>query len=909
MPLTDPTVTLQPHQQRLKDDAADAAASGVPFRRVVVWGTGTGKTTGSLAAADVLGGTTSVVTPAAVRPGFQREALRFFNRPDIPVVSYGQAANGKTPESNTLIVDEAHRLSSPTSTQAAAVSAQAARTRNLLAITGTPVRNSPVEFAPLMSLVTGQQITPDEFQDRFIGVERKRPGGILGWLRGEPVVEQPTLINKDELKSLLDGKVDYYHPEQPMVGTEEETHEVDMTPRQADLYHGFWGRLPLVLRWKLKHRYDLSPEEMGRLRAFSTGPRTVGISDHPYRNDGDARASFEHSGKLRKAHAEMRKVLDADPRTKGVIYTNFPGAAHPPLAAAFAHDSIPYDVFDGTLSDQQRKDVVDRFNTGKTRVLMLGPSATEGLNLKGAQLIQLLDPGWHESRMRQAMARVIRYDSHTNLPPELQRVKVQRFVSKLPLSLKDKMLASLGLIDPEPRTRTADHYLRDLSTRKERLNTQLIDVLREVSEHNRLAKTAADQLHAGDVLKLVKLAALTRESKAAAKRFHRPENYDKIRDLPGGRELWAGANDWEAGWTWAWVQHTGGDKSAEPAEWIEVDHSECPGCKGTGEDSSAKADSLCVKYGKLQVNRWAVGLVRKKTAVELVSYVPTAILPEVRRSGLYSGAALLRNPRLMALAAAGRGQTPEQFAGSIRGVLAGWKPDSAKGVNAVFAPPPETTALEDNHPLRRWDLTPVRILLDHLRADQPKTRVHGQELIPYAEYQTKWTPEQLATDQDDPTLRHRDLTDAELAALSTTTPVDLWKHYADPDRRGMYAPDVPHAAVITPSGRILPKYLKFPSFEKIASNLQELPLQDRLRLAKVYSDLGTPEGYAAKAELIRGAMKTAPHEWWVDSDTGHTLGVRHISGWRYHLPTRVISDIAPFLTRKIPNTPTAVTNA
>lgn len=99
--------------------------------------------------------------------------------------------------------------------------------------------------------------------------------------------------------------------------------------------------------------------------------------------------------------------------------------------------------------------------------------------------------------------------------------------------------------------------------------------------------------------------------KAAGDRFHRPENYDKIRDLPNGRELWAGANDWEAGWTWAWVQKKGAD---EPEQFLRVDHAACPGCKGTGEDSSAKADSLCVRYGKKRVAEWAAGLSKEAGA-------------------------------------------------------------------------------------------------------------------------------------------------------------------------------------------------------------------------------------------------------------------------------------------------------
>jgi hypothetical protein len=39
---------------------------------------------------------------------------------------------------------------------------------------------------------------------------------------------------------------------------------------------------------------------------------------------------------------------------------------------------------------------------------------------------------------------------------------------------------------------------------------------------------------------------------------------------------------------------------------------------------------------------------------------------------------------------------------------------------------------------------------------------------------------------------------------------DLWKHYADPENKGFYAPDVPHAAIHTEDATIAPKYLNIP---------------------------------------------------------------------------------------------------
>ena len=501
MPVS-PDIQLQPHQARIRQQAEEAATAGEPFRRALIWQVGSGKGIGGLSAVDALSNRPTVIAPAALRPTLGMEALRALGRTDIPVVSYQGAAAGKAPVSDTYLIDEAHRLSSP-GAQAKAVMDLAERARNVVVMTGTPIRNRPEEIAPLVSLVTGRHVDPDTFARRYVGFEQRRPGGFLGWLRGVPKVDVPTLQHADELKQLLQGKVDYYAPERPPVGVEEETHEVELSPRQADLYHGFWQRLPLVLRWKLKHRYDLSPQELAKFQAFMTGPRQVGLSDYPWRPDRSAAVAFESSNKLKKAYGELRKVLDSDPRTRAAVFSNFPTAGLVPYAAKLKAEGIPHAVFDGTLSDAERKDLVNRFNRGELRVALLGPAASEGISLRGAQVVQLLDPAWHEARMRQAAARVIRFDSHTDLPPELRKVKVQKFVGTLPLSMKDKLLATMGF-NQRRKQETVDHYLVDLSQRKERLNRQLLDLLKEIGTPKQASELPRDELF--DVL--VEVSAL-----------------------------------------------------------------------------------------------------------------------------------------------------------------------------------------------------------------------------------------------------------------------------------------------------------------------------------------------------------------------------------------------------------------
>ena len=91
----------------------------------------------------------------------------------------------------------------------------------------------------------------------------------------------------------------------------------------------------------------------------------------------------------------------------------------------------------------------------------------------------------------------------------------------------------------------------------------------------------------------------------ASSHFHRPENYDKIRDLPNGKELWAGGNDWENGWTWAGIHVKGSHRGEDdPEKWVNVDHAKCPGCHGDNDPTGRTERKACIDYGKRCVLEW-----------------------------------------------------------------------------------------------------------------------------------------------------------------------------------------------------------------------------------------------------------------------------------------------------------------
>jgi superfamily II DNA or RNA helicase len=434
---------------------------------------------GSLAAAEAYGQPYTAIVPAALRPTYLAERKKFTDG-SVPaqVMSYTELARGKPVQyPDSLVFDEAHRLRSPGSAAAQRAQELAQKARQVVMLSGTPTVNSPGDMAPLVSMLASKKLDPEGFEERYVRQRKVQPG-FLDQLRGVPAGEESVVNHEDELKALLQGHVDYYSPEKPVVPVTQEDHVVEMGPEQTQLYRAMWDQLPFYLRWKLQNQFPLSRQELLRLRSFLSGPRQVGLSTLPYLKDKDPRTAFQQSTKLQKALSLMQESLK-DERVKGLVFSNFIDAGLRPYASALEDAGVPHGLFHGGLNDKERKKLVDDYNAGKIRVALIGPSGTEGLSFKGTQVLQQLDEHFHPVRSRQAKGRGLRYDSHWGLPDDLQNLRVQRFVSRLPPSLVNRVLAKVWLGSAEP-TPAVDDHLRNLSDRKEKLNSKFLDLLREV---------------------------------------------------------------------------------------------------------------------------------------------------------------------------------------------------------------------------------------------------------------------------------------------------------------------------------------------------------------------------------------------------------------------------------------------
>lgn len=471
-----PSVQLQPHQQALAEEIDPEH----PVKKLLMWQVGSGKSLGSIAGAEAYGKPYTVIGPAAMRPSFKSEQKRFTDRA-LPseVISYHKAVRSGVPNPESLVFDEAQRIINPSSGQSQAAVEAARNAKQVLMLSGTPVVNRPGDLAPMVNVLTGKNFSPKSFEDRYLD-RQAQPRTWSQWAAGQPIQQNPVVRNREELKALLAGKVDWYAPDKPMVDTRYSDHEVEMSPEQTKLYNAMFGKMPLRLRMGMDNLTSLTPKELLRLQAFLAGPRQVGLSDYPFAKHRDPMQSFSTSAKLQLAFKNLKAKLDSDPRAKAFVYSNFPRAGLHPYRAALEQHGIPHTLFDGTLSDAERSAAIKSFNDGNSRVALIGPAGSEGISLRGAQLAQLLDPHWQDARMRQSTARGIRFDSHTHLPEELRNIEIQRYISKLPPAGRSVLQAlRLAPYNSKPKP-GADDYLRNIADEKEKSNQLFMALLKEV---------------------------------------------------------------------------------------------------------------------------------------------------------------------------------------------------------------------------------------------------------------------------------------------------------------------------------------------------------------------------------------------------------------------------------------------
>jgi superfamily II DNA or RNA helicase len=446
---------------------------------IVAHGMGLGKTRSSLEAIRQSNLPADVVVPASLRDNYRKEISKW-GYDDLPISlhSLENLARGKEKlESPMLVVDEAHRLRNEGKSYSEIKKSPA---KKRVFLTGTPMVNKPSDILPLLQQVSDQKMFRRPREEFDAIMEAEEPTGVIGNTVGrmQNVIEDLHVrmmrlmgVNKSRNGALMSTReklalrkrmlplmreyIDIKNKKsEDMPDVIHSSVRVPMTPQQDEVSRAVLGELPSHTLKRIRRGLPPDRQDFARINRFLTASRQV--------MNGDPRMVEGDSPKMKRAVEDALSMAKEDPDTKWVTYSNFLGSGTDLYKKSLEESGIPYGEFTGTISRGKRKQTVDDYNSGKIRALLISGAGSEGLDLKGTRLMQLLEPHWNSSRLDQAAARAVRRKSHEHLPPEKRKVDIRNYYSTM----------SNGI--------SVDEYLRQMSDwKQQRINRLLRDLAEE----------------------------------------------------------------------------------------------------------------------------------------------------------------------------------------------------------------------------------------------------------------------------------------------------------------------------------------------------------------------------------------------------------------------------------------------
>ncbi|MFE0514117.1 DEAD/DEAH box helicase, partial [Streptomyces sp. NPDC058964] len=368
---------------------------------------------------------TLVVCPASLLGNWQREIARFapgvpvrrFHGPDrtlddldggFVLTTYGtmRSTAPRLAEQpwGMVVADEAQHVKNPYSATAKALRTIPAPAR--VALTGTPVENNLSELWALLDWTTPGLLGPlKSFRARHArAVENGEDEEAVARLAR---LVRPFLLRR---KKSDPGIV----PELPP--KTETDHPVPLTREQAALYEAVVRESLLAIETAQgMARRGLVLKLLGALKQ---------ICDHPalYLKEeaqGDGRPA--RSGKLALLDELLDTLLSED--GSALVFTQYVGMARL-IASHLSARAVPVDLLHGGTPVPERERMVDRFQSGRTPVLILSlKAAGTGLNLTRAGHVIHFDRWWNPAVEEQATDRAYRIG-------QTQPVQVHRLVTE-----------------------------------------------------------------------------------------------------------------------------------------------------------------------------------------------------------------------------------------------------------------------------------------------------------------------------------------------------------------------------------------------------------------------------------------------------------------------------------------------
>lgn len=371
-----------------------------------------------------------------------------------------------------VVADESHKLRDTSTKRHRELSEVIVNAKKRLLGTGTSAYNHPADVASLVNLVAAKQILPEgraDFENAYINKITEQPP-LLKRILGHPAREIHKLKDAKKLGKILKQHIDHYDlADDPSSAGKfpektENIKEVEMSPEQHSLYKYMEGKLPFHLRLKVRMNMPLDKKDVSALQSFSSGVRQVSNSTKAFMPNYN-----KVTPKIMAAADSLEAEHKKNKKYKTLVYSNFLDSGLNDYSAELTRRGIAHSVYHGGLNKTQKDKILQDYNEDKTRVMLFSSSGTEGLNTKGTRKVQVLEPHFNKSKISQAVARAVRYESHEHLPARDRKVDVEHWHSVFPAKRWN-----IG-----PKSHSIDQYLHHNSKVKSEISDQMKELVKE----------------------------------------------------------------------------------------------------------------------------------------------------------------------------------------------------------------------------------------------------------------------------------------------------------------------------------------------------------------------------------------------------------------------------------------------
>lgn len=396
----------------------------------------------------------TVLSPASLISNYTNELIRVSG--DIPldilsrirIETYGKYINRIKKErlqasnDTILVCDEAQYLIGHGSTRFNVLFGYSETAYKVILLSATPIKNGPEEIANLLSLINGYKVSKSLITSiNNIPDRNKRIESFYKLLKCKIMYYGFGEKNSEEFAERIDHTV-----------------ELIMSREYYEKYYQIQQNVTKDLPDIFKNTKNLQSFLNGIRRAINTVSTEL--------------ASPKIDWIINKVKKDLGLIEGFKGNKKVLIYSNFLNAGVYLVKKELDLLGIPYSEVTGKLTKQQKDNEVKRYNTDKTKILIISSSGSEGLNLKNTRTVIILEKAWNQARLDQVVGRAVRLNSHKTLP------KIQRKVDVYHLMLLKPKTIAFKNNDYLP---TADEILANISSKKDRLIQNFYGIVGKVS--------------------------------------------------------------------------------------------------------------------------------------------------------------------------------------------------------------------------------------------------------------------------------------------------------------------------------------------------------------------------------------------------------------------------------------------